>query len=429
VDAGAVTWVNGFTLTTGNVSADNSLVGTSANDHAGKRGIQELSNGNYLVLSPEWDNASKTNAGAVTWGNGNSGISGPISVDNSLIGTHTDDQIGLWVTTFPNGNYTLNSPYWDNSEKIDAGANTWGNGSTKIRGPVSSDNSLVGTSPQDYVGYATTVLKDGKYAIYSSGWDNGGIADVGAITWGSGTTGITGPVTTANSLVGSSSDDHIGDWQLTVLNNGNYVLPIPRFDSGGVIDVGAVIWINGANLPTGVISPEDSLVGSTEGDLVGYSVIPLGNNYLMHSREWDNGAAMNAGAVTWGDGSTGISGVVSAANSLVGSTTYDQIGGQPDGTIFLLENGNYVVFSPHWDNGPTIDAGAVTWGYKNGSTLGPITAEKSVFGTTQSGGKSMVYQFDPVNYQLVVGRPYDNIVTLFKPQRDSVSVYLPLTMK
>ena len=34
----------------------------------------------------------------------------------------------------------------------------------------------------------------------------------------------------------------------------------------------------------------------------------------------------NAGAVTWGNGTTGVSGAVSAANSLVGSTASDQVG-------------------------------------------------------------------------------------------------------
>ena len=41
---------------------------------------------------------------------------------------------------------------------------------------------------------------------------------------------------------------------------------------------------------------------------------------------WDNGAATNAGAVTWGSGTAGVSGVVSSANSLVGSTANDQVG-------------------------------------------------------------------------------------------------------
>ena len=46
-------------------------------------------------------------------------------------------------------------------------------------------------------------------------------------------------------------------------------------------------------------------------------------NYVVRSAYWDNGAATNAGAVTWGSGTTGVSGVVSSSNSLVGSTSND----------------------------------------------------------------------------------------------------------
>ena len=46
-------------------------------------------------------------------------------------------------------------------------------------------------------------------------------------------------------------------------------------------------------------------------------------NYVVRSPSWDNGAATDAGAVTWGSGDEGVSGVVSAANSLVGSTAND----------------------------------------------------------------------------------------------------------
>ncbi|MFN8440814.1 MAG: hypothetical protein U0175_08600 [Caldilineaceae bacterium] len=39
-------------------------------------GVPVLSNGNYLVRSPMWDNAASVmDAGAVTWGNGVTGIS------------------------------------------------------------------------------------------------------------------------------------------------------------------------------------------------------------------------------------------------------------------------------------------------------------------------------------------------------------------
>ena len=79
-------------------------------------------------------------------------------------------------------------------------------------------------------------------------------------------------------------------------------------------------------------------------------------NYVVISTYWDNGVVTDTGAVTWGDGTTGITGVVSTANSLVGSTTNDLIFIWP--MMIALSDGNYVVRSPNWANGAASAAGA-----------------------------------------------------------------------
>src|SRR5262249_32269869 len=91
-------------------------------------------------------------------------------------------------------------------------------------------------------------------------------------------------------------------------------------------------------------------------------------NYVVDSPDWNH----NRGAVTWGNGTTGASGVVSASNSLVGSTggtNGDQVGdgdGRGNGGITALSNGNYLVVSPIWNSG----RGAVTWASgSSGATL------------------------------------------------------------
>ncbi len=61
------------------VSAANSLVGSTANDQVGIGGVTALTNGNYVVSSPHWDNGAATDAGAVTWGSGTTGVSGAVS--------------------------------------------------------------------------------------------------------------------------------------------------------------------------------------------------------------------------------------------------------------------------------------------------------------------------------------------------------------
>jgi len=101
------------------------------------------------------------------------------------------------------------------------------------------------------------------------------------------------------------------------LPNGNFVVTDPLFDAPGPIaDVGAAFLYR----PGGELI--STLTGSTANDQVGSGgVTLLGNgNYVVRSSNWDNGAAVNAGAATWGSGTSGISGVVSITNSLVGTS-------------------------------------------------------------------------------------------------------------
>src|SRR5262249_15667898 len=58
------------------------------------------------------------------------------------------------------------SPNWNGRR----GAVTWGDGSAGVSGPVSADNSLVGASPQDLVGYdGVAPLSNGNYLVASGG--------------------------------------------------------------------------------------------------------------------------------------------------------------------------------------------------------------------------------------------------------------------
>ncbi|MFY7866281.1 hypothetical protein, partial [Roseateles sp.] len=123
---------------------------------------------------------------------------------------------------------------------------TWGSGSAGVSGVVSSINSLVGSQTNDYVGsYGITALSNGNYVVRSSNWANGSNANAGAVTWGSGSTGISGVVSSSNSLVGSQAEDRVGSDDITALSNGNYVVSSSSWDSGGIANAGAVTWGNG----------------------------------------------------------------------------------------------------------------------------------------------------------------------------------------
>ena len=399
--AGAVTWGSGTAGVSGPVSATNSLVGSTANDSVGGGAIEAassvtaLSNGNYVVSSPNWTNGAAANAGAVTWGSGTAGVSGPVSATNSLVGSMANDYVGIdGVTALSNGNYVASSSNWNNGAAAYAGAVTWGSGTAGVSGPVSATNSLVGSTENDLVGNCpVTALSNGNYVVDSCNWANGAAAEAGAVTWGSGTAGVSGPVSVTNSLVGSTANDTVGGLGVTALSNGNYVVDSADWTNGAAVGAGAVTWGSGTAGVSGPVSATNSLVGSTANDEVGnggaafgsggatvIGVTALSNgNYVVSSPNWNNGATASAGAVTWGSGTAGVSGAVSATNSLVGSTANDQVG--IDG-VTALSNGNYVVSSPNWTNGAAADAGAVTWGSGTAGVSGAVSATNSLVGST-----------------------------------------------
>jgi hypothetical protein len=110
---------------------------------------------------------------------------------------------------------------------------------------------------------------------------------------------------------------------VSVLANGNVVVTNPNDDFGGT-NAGAVYLFDGV---TGALL--SSLVGSNPDDQVGggnYAggVVPLSNSdYVIESPFWNH----VRGAATWGNAITGISGTVSDANSLVGGSPGDYVGG------------------------------------------------------------------------------------------------------
>lgn len=382
---GAATWGNGTTGLSGVVSSSNSLVGTTANDFVGG-GVFALHNGNYVVESGIWNG----NRGAVTWGNGSTGMSGVISASNSLVGSNADDFVGAYgVTALSNGNYVVQSPNWNGN----IGAATWGNGTTGVSGAITASNSRVGTAVNDYVGQETAALSNGNYVVVSPLWNG----FVGAATWANGTTASSGVVSASNSLVGSLVGDYVGLSHVTALSNGNYV--VGSYNWHGA--TGAATWGNGTTGMSGVVSASNSLVGMAANDRAGAPITALSNgNYVVGTDSWNAGV----GAATWGNGTTGASGAVLASHSLVGTASNDFASEE----IAALSDGNYVVWAPQWKG-----KGAVTLANGAFDLSATIQPWNSVIGAAANGGASMVFTYDSGRQRLVVGRPADNIVSLF----------------
>ena len=103
--------------------------------------------------------------------------------------------------------------------------------------------------------------------------------------------------------------------------------------------------------------------GDTELPALWVSTIACGSPY------W-NGVQQGGGAATWANGNNGLVDVVSPANSLVGSSSFDYVGAN----ITALTNGHYVVDSAQWNSPSAVDVGAVTWGNGNTGVVGTPSA-------------------------------------------------------
>ena len=358
-DMGAVTWVDGQLGLGGAVTAVNSLTGVMSGDEVGSSGVQRLTSGHYVVRSPHWHFFATPGAGAVTWGNGTFGTAGQVGVGNSIVGSSAVDSVGDHaVVALSDGDYVVPSPEWNYSIIAQgSGAVTWGNGVGGSHFVVSSANSLVGTTMNDHVGgNGVVALTNGNYVVSSPLWDSPSWSDVGAATLGMGDGSTFGFVTSTNSWLGSVQDDQVSSAGVTPLTNGNFVVASQMWDSNTHVDAGAVTWADGDGGLMGQVTSSNSLIGSHDSDYVGVngSVALANGNYVVLSSLW-NGAGTDRGAVTWGNGATGTKGIVDGAvNSVIGTQDGDQVGTSAE----PLTNGNYVITSPHWHFAGNATAGA-----------------------------------------------------------------------
>jgi len=427
--AGAATFGDGTTGVHGVVSASNSLIGVEGAggiDLVGSEVAQRLvalSNGNYVIGSPEWNHGQ----GAATFGNGMTGNAvGLVSSSNSLVGDPTHlttqgcpscgDQLGQAITALSDGNYVVSGPGGSTAIGFNYYVNVAGN--FNLTGAATLANSFHGTNSFDQVGFGSfepgiTALANGNYVITSPLAKIGGNANAGAVTLikpSGNFSNTTGTPSAANSLVGGDANDFVGGGNfgaggVYVLTNGNYVVASPNWGPGGA-GQGAATFINVASPTVGAVSSSNSLVGAvtTSQDAIASggvelntsdpnlkAIVPLTNgNYVVVSPFWDNGCtgasctANFAGAVTLMSGTTGLTvadglHTISAANSLVGSQLSDLVGG---GGVVALANGGYAIASPNWANGATKAVGAITIAPATG-IVGAVSTSNSMVGTKQ----------------------------------------------
>ncbi len=423
---GLVRWVSGSGPTTGVIAAAGSLVGSAPNELVGNGGVVGLPNGAYLVLSRAWDRNGVNDVGALTYGAAGIGISGTITPANSLVGTRSFDIEGgalSRITVLANGNYVYTAEGWDNGTIVDAGAAVWGHRDVGVTGEISAANALVGSTAFDRVGSSSLVpgrsgvvaLTNGHYVVNSNGWDNGASANAGAATWGNGGTGTVGVIGPANSLIGAAAGAGVGG--ALPLTNGHYVVRSTNSQSG-FGSLGAVTWCDGTGPTSALLSPANSLVGTRFNDNVGSRMTALANgHYVVTSWDWNDATRTRVGAITWGNGTGGTIGTISAANSLIGGRTDDRVGrtdlslvgpgavGLPDGNYFVPSQ--YAVV--------TLLRGAVTLARGTGGTNGVVNAVNSVLGSAESNGNFTAnVEYHVLTATLAVGQAANNRVMLLR---------------
>jgi len=168
-----------------------------------------LTNGNYVVRVPDWDNGSLRDVGAIVLGSGTTGLHGTITPANALIGEHADDRIGdggssgdPGIVVFSNDDFVIGSPHWHRNGAAAVGAATYLSGKMPFSGTITTDNSMLGISANDLVGARIKPLPNDRYAVFAPKMDAplpaGVVVDAGAVVPG----GTHGDITLANAVFG-----------------------------------------------------------------------------------------------------------------------------------------------------------------------------------------------------------------------------------
>jgi len=225
-------------------------------------------------------------------------------------------------------------------------------------GTVSGNFALIDPSPaagNDFGSGGVLELADRKFVVNSPNYDWGALlTDAGAVRLYSESGAM------LSVLAGSRAGERVGSGGVYAVGTGlqNFVVSSPMWSNGAATNAGAVTWFQKGTEALQTISTANSLVGTHANDQVGQAVTVLSDgNYAVASPNWGNGNDLAVGAVTFRFGDLTARGIVSGDNSLFGTRAYDAIG---KGGVTALRNGAYVVVSPDWAYNTTAK-GAFTW--------------------------------------------------------------------
>lgn len=320
-----------------------SIYGDSSDDRLGSGGITALGN-NFIIMSPQDDDGTVSNAGSVRLINGTTG-----EQINAVVGNDASDQLGSdGVIILANDNYVIVSPAERNSGLASVGSVRLVNGSTGVQ-----ISARIGDQAYDAIGSGgVTALDNGNYVIVSPGDNNGLTSNAGSVRLMNGSTGVQISV-----LEGDAANLALGGSGVKALSNNHYVVASANDSAGGLLSNGSVRLLNGN---TGV--QINALFGDETGDRFGSEIVTLTNdNYVILSPDDNDGGLVNVGSISLVNGSTG-----NLIDNVFGDQTEDSLGLRRTGITLALKkagtalsNDNFVVVSTFDDNGVVADVGSV----------------------------------------------------------------------
>jgi len=277
--------------------------GQQPNDRLGENTtVQELANGNYLLLNPFADDP----AGAVGVENDEGAA---ILVSRSLFSEigrfygQTDDSERLgsagFVTEMANGNFFLNSRFAGLNNE---GALYLGSGATGL-----AIGRVDGTAPSENFGsnLNTFTLTNGDALVASSSSAAGGFANGGTVVQVA-SVDLGGGNIVRGRIDGGSANEALGAFSPQLAPDGlHWFISSTGADPGGLVDAGSIYFVNAA---TGALT--NRIDGLAAGDLLGNSSPFPGTsgNLFIRSTGADVGGAADAGRLIVASSSGGILG-------------------------------------------------------------------------------------------------------------------------
>ncbi|KAJ4455550.1 putative Light-harvesting LHII; alpha subunit B / Histone protein [Paratrimastix pyriformis] len=356
------------------VSAENAAVGNIPSGTFFGQDFYYLSNGDLLItyMAYKGDSGTLTNAGLVRHCRAEAGACRGVSnSSNSLVGGVSGSRIG-WhsgapgVNELPDGSYLLRSPQYYADASSVAGAVTWPAHVHTPEPPLYDTH--VPTAGASGVGTHVRVLADGTYVVSSPTW----YSNRGFVAVGNSTHPVAGVVSAANSLVGASAGDKLGNleenlmfiWNPNIhfLENGTFVAITGALGTFNYLPATQTFVITGSanqfsngyahsySGTTGAgcignIANVAQLLGTATQPLVPRVLVLTNGNYVVSGAAWNDPAHSRTavGFAMLCTGAAGCPSSISSATALVGGATNARVSQQG---VLALSDGGYVTYCP-----------------------------------------------------------------------------------